>query len=138
MTTTQIRTIDYRVPVEYYGDFAADYDTAAIDAAVLAQLNAKVPAGVTIAADGSVYAEVEVADEAREIDWRELLDQIDVDAIAVAHELSDSDYEELRQEAGVHGDTATVRDCDAALAGDAESRARCAQIIFQARAEMSE
>ena len=138
MTTTQIRTIDYRVPVEYYGDFAADYDTAAIDAAVLAQLNAKVPAGVTIAADGSVYAEVEVADEAREIDWRELLDQIDFDAIAVAHELSDSDYEELRQEAGVHGDTATVRDCDAALAGDAESRARCAQIIFQARAEMSE
>ena len=138
MTTTQIRTIDYRVRVEYYGDFAADYDTAAIDAAVLAQLNAKVPAGVTIAADGSVYAEVEVADEAREIDWRELLDQIDVDAIAVAHELSDSDYEELRQEAGVHGDTATVRDCDAALAGDAESRARCAQIIFQARAEMSE
>ena len=49
MTTTQIRTIDYRVPVEYYGDFAADYDTAAINAEVLDELNAKVPAGVTIA-----------------------------------------------------------------------------------------
>ena len=87
MTTTQIGTFDYTIPADYYGDFAHEYDTEAIDAEVLAQLNALLPDGVTIAANGMIFAEAEVADEAREIDWRELLDQIDVDAIMIKHEI---------------------------------------------------
>lgn len=138
MTTTQTGTFDYTVPAEYFGDYTGDFDMDAINAEVLDELNALLPDGVSVAANGMIFAEVDLADHAREIDWRELLDQIDVDAIASEHELSDSDYAALRQEAGVHGDTETVRDCDAALAGDTEARMRCAQIIFRARAEMSE
>ena len=81
MTTTQIGTFDYTIPAEFYGDFASDFDTVAINAEVLAKLNALLPDGVTIAANGMIFAEAEVADAAREIDYREVLDQIEVDAI---------------------------------------------------------
>ena len=86
MTTTQIGTFDYTIPAEFYGDFASDFDTVAINAEVLAKLNALLPDDVTIAANGMIFAEAEVADEAREIDYREVLDQIDVDAIIIKHE----------------------------------------------------
>ena len=87
MTTTQIGTFDYTIPAEFYGDFASDFDTVAINAEVLAKLNALLPDGVTIAANGMIFAEAEVADAAREIDYSELLDQIDVDAIMIKHEI---------------------------------------------------
>ena len=87
MTTTQIGTFDYTIPAEFFGDFAHEYDTEAIDAEVLAQLNILTPEGVSVAANGMVFATIEAADEAREIDWRELLDQIDVDAIMIKHEI---------------------------------------------------
>ena len=87
MTTTQIGTFDYTIPAEFYGDFASDFDTVAINAEVLAKLNALLPDGVTIAANGMIFAEAEVADAAREIDYREVLDQIDVDAIMIKHEI---------------------------------------------------
>ena len=87
MTTTQIGTFDYTIPAEFYGDYAGDFDTDAINAEILTKLNAMLPDGVTIAANGMIFAEVEMADEAREIDWRELLDQIDVDAIMIKHEI---------------------------------------------------
>lgn len=38
----------------------------------------------------------------------------------------------LRDEAAVAGDSATVRDCTAALEGDDAARARCASIIADA------
>ena len=86
MTTTQIGTFDYTIPAEFYGDFASDFDTVAINAEVLAKLNALLPDGVTIAANGMIFAEAEVADAAREIDYSEVLDQIEVDAIIIKHE----------------------------------------------------
>ena len=86
MTTTQIGTFNYTIPAEFYGDFASDFDTVAINAEVLAKLNALLPDGVTIAANGMIFAEAEVADAAREIDYREVLDQIEVDAIIIKHE----------------------------------------------------
>lgn len=88
MTTTQIGTFDYTIPAEFYGDFASDFDTVAINAEVLAKLNALLPDGVTIAANGMIFAEAEVADAAREIDFAELLDAIDVATIANAHEVT--------------------------------------------------
>ena len=87
MTTTQIGTFDYTIPAEFYGDFASDFDTVAINAEVLAKLNALLPDGVTIAANGMIFAEAEVADAAREIDYREVLDRIDVDTIMIKHEI---------------------------------------------------
>ena len=87
MTTTQIGTFDYTIPAEFYGDFANDFDTVAINAEVLAKLNALLPDDVTIAANGMIFVEAEAVDAAREIDYREVLDQIDVDAIMIKHEI---------------------------------------------------
>ena len=58
-TTTQTGTVDYRVAADYYGDFAHEYDTEAIDAEVLAQLNILTPEGVSVAANGMVFATIE-------------------------------------------------------------------------------
>ena len=41
-----------------------------------------------IAANGMIFAEVDLADAAREIDFAELLDAIDVATIANAHEVT--------------------------------------------------
>ena len=86
MTTTQTGTFDYTIPAEYFGDYAGDFDMDAINAEVLAQLNSLLPEGITLAANGTIFAEVDLADHAREIDFRDLLDQIDVATIANAHE----------------------------------------------------
>lgn len=86
MTTTQIGSFDYTVPAEFFGDFASDFDTVAINAEVLAKLNALLPDDVTIAANGMIFVEAEAVDAAREIDYREVLDQIEVDAIIIKHE----------------------------------------------------
>ena len=88
MTTTQIGTFDYTIPAEFYGDFASDFDTVAINAEVLAKLNALLPDGVTIAANGMIFAEAEVADAAREIDYREVLDRIEIQLDAYERELT--------------------------------------------------
>ena len=87
MTTTQIGTFDYTTPAEFFGDYAGDFDIDAINDEVLDELNAMLPCGVTVARNGMIFATIEAADEAREIDWRELLDQIDVDAIMIKHEI---------------------------------------------------
>ena len=87
MTTTQIGTFDYTTPAEFFGDYAGDFDIDAINDEVLDELNAMLPRGVTVARNGMIVATIEAADEAREIDWRELLDQIDVDAIMIKHEI---------------------------------------------------
>ena len=91
MTTTQLGTFDYTVPAEFYGDYASDYDIDAINTEVLDRLNTLLPEGVTIARNGMIFAEVEVADAAREIDYRELLDMVDADAIAAEHEVTTDD-----------------------------------------------
>ena len=88
MTTTQIGTFDYTTPAGFFGDYAGDFDTDAINDEVLDELNAMLPRGVTVARNGMIFAEVEMADEAREIDFAELLDAIDVATIANAHEVT--------------------------------------------------
>ena len=88
MTTTQIGTFDYTIPAEFFGDYAGTFDIDAINDEVLDELNAMLPRGVTVARNGMIFAEVEMADEAREIDFAELLDAIDVATIANAHEVT--------------------------------------------------
>lgn len=88
-TTTQIATIDVTVPAEWYGDFAADFDTEAIDAEYQDALQAaarEIAPSITVHANGMIIADIEDADAARAIDWRALAEQIDVSKIAQRHE----------------------------------------------------
>jgi hypothetical protein len=83
--TTEITVVNYAVPAETYVEYGADFDTEAVNDAVLAELNARVPDGVTVLRDGKVVAEHSVVAKARDLDWAALLASIDLDQILAAH-----------------------------------------------------
>jgi hypothetical protein len=87
MTTTQITSFDYTIPVEYFGDFADDYAIDLINDEVCDAINDELPEGVALACNGMLFAEVEVADVARELDLREILEDLDIEAIIRRHEI---------------------------------------------------
>ena len=83
--TTEITVINYTVPAETYVEYGADFDTEAVDDAVLAELNARIPEGITVLRNGTVVAEHDQVAKARELDWDQLLASIDLDQILAAH-----------------------------------------------------
>lgn len=87
MTTTQITEIRFDLE-DYAGEFIADFDMAAVERDYVAAINELVPAGVVVANNGMVFADVDVVDEARDIDWDELCQGVDVEAIFVRHDQS--------------------------------------------------
>ena len=85
MSQVEITTVSYTVSADYYAQVGADFNTEAVDDAVLAQLNSKLPPGVVVHRNGKAFAESEVEAEARAIDWDALLKTIDVDQILAEH-----------------------------------------------------
>jgi hypothetical protein len=81
----EIATVPYTLSADYLADVGADFDVEAVDDAILAVLNSLLPAGVVVHRNGKAYADADVADEARAIDWDELLSRIDVDQILADH-----------------------------------------------------
>ena len=81
MAKIEIATVPYTVSADYYAEVGADFDTEAVDDAVLARLNLLVPAGVVVHRNGKAFADEEIADSARDIDWSALLATIDLDQI---------------------------------------------------------
>ncbi|WP_022900523.1 hypothetical protein [Humibacter albus] len=82
---TEITTIEYMVPADVYARYGADFNTEAVNDAVLAELNAIIPEGVTVQRNGRVFAEKDVEQVARDLDWRQLLGSLDLDQILAAH-----------------------------------------------------
>ncbi|MEY9953910.1 hypothetical protein ABIA36_003370 [Leifsonia sp. EB34] len=84
---SQIETgiVSYTLSSDYYAQVGADFDTEAVDDAILAELNRMLPSGIVVERSGKVLAEEEVADVARELDWAALLRRIDVDQILADH-----------------------------------------------------
>lgn len=95
-TTTQVTTITLLniEDIDWDGHEAA-YDMDAIRSDYRDAIQALLPAGVTLALNGMVFADVEVADEAREIDWSQFEDttafgqSVDFWAIAANHVVDD-------------------------------------------------
>lgn len=81
MAKVEVGTVSYTVSADYYAEVGADFDTEAVDDAVLAQLNLLAPEGVVIHRNGKAFADEEIADSARDIDWAALLKTIDLDQI---------------------------------------------------------
>ncbi|MCU1405209.1 MAG: hypothetical protein JWQ43_1512 [Glaciihabitans sp.] len=81
----EVATVSYTVSADYLATVGADFDTTAVDDAVLAALNTLVPAGVVVHRNGKAFAEPDVAESARGIDWDALLAQIDVEQILAEH-----------------------------------------------------
>jgi hypothetical protein len=85
MSRIETGIVSYTLSADYYAGVGADFDTEAVDDAILAQLNRMVPVGVTVERSGRVLAEEGIAEVARTIDWPALLKQIDIDQILADH-----------------------------------------------------
>jgi hypothetical protein len=86
-TTTQITNITDKLDLTTYaGDFASDYDMDAVHADYVEALDELLPEGIHLYASGDVIADVDLADQARGIDWDELTEQVDVEAIFKRHD----------------------------------------------------
>ncbi|SDH29382.1 hypothetical protein SAMN04515691_2278 [Leifsonia sp. 98AMF] len=85
MSRIETGIVSYTLSGDYYARVGADFDTEAVDDAILAELNRMLPRGVVVERSGRVLADEEVADEARAIDWEALLRSIDVDQILAEH-----------------------------------------------------
>ena len=85
MSRVETGIVSYTLSSDYYAQVGADFDTEAVDDAILAELNRMLPSGVVVERSGKVLAEEDMADVARSIDWQALLQQIDVDQILADH-----------------------------------------------------
>ena len=86
MPTTQITNIAHKLDLtDYVGEFIDDYDMDAVYCDYVSMLNGDLPDGITLTRNGDVYAEVELADEARDIDWDEFIEDHDVAPIFERH-----------------------------------------------------
>ncbi|MGR0318752.1 hypothetical protein [Agromyces sp. ZXT2-3] len=81
----EVGIVSYTLSADVYERIGADFDPEAVDDAILAELNRNVPRGVVVHRNGKAFAEPEVAEVARGIDWQHLLAQIDVEQILADH-----------------------------------------------------
>jgi hypothetical protein len=85
MSRIETGIVSYTLSADYYASVGADFDTEAVDDAILAQLNRMVPVGVTVERSGRVLSDEDIAEVARKIDWPALLKRIDVEQILADH-----------------------------------------------------
>ena len=85
MSRIEAGIVSYTLSSDYYAQVGADFDTEAVDDAILAELNRMLPSGIVVERSGKVLADEELADVARSLDWPALLQQIDVDQILADH-----------------------------------------------------
>ena len=81
----EVGLVSYTLSAEAYSRIGADFDTEAVDDAILARLNQLVPTGVVVHRNGKAFADPDVAGIARDLDWQRLLGQIDIDQILAEH-----------------------------------------------------
>ena len=98
-TTTQIASIREILDLTaIYNGYEDDYNAAGVLNDYLKALQAAAQAiapSVTIHLNGLVIASIEDADAAREIDFRELADSIDITPILAAHEIQVIDRDDI-------------------------------------------
>jgi hypothetical protein len=73
--------VAYTLSADYLATVGADFDSEAIDDAILKELNRLAPWGVSVHRNGKAFATPEAVETAKAIDWDSLLKQIDVDQI---------------------------------------------------------
>jgi hypothetical protein len=91
MTTTQITNIGHLLDLTAYaGEFVGDYDMDAVHADYVTMLNDELAttgdSGIVICNNGDVVAELDMADRAREIDWRDFTNERNVVPIFERHD----------------------------------------------------
>lgn len=85
MSQVEAGIVSYTLSSDYYARVGADFDTEAVDDAILAELNRMLPLGIVVERNGRILADEDKESEARSIDWAALLKRIDVDQILADH-----------------------------------------------------
>jgi hypothetical protein len=85
MSQVEAGIVSYTLSSDYYAQVGADFDTEAVDDAILAELNRMLPLGIVVERNGRVLADEDKEGEARSIDWATLLKRIDIDQILADH-----------------------------------------------------
>ena len=88
-TTTQITNIAHLLDLtDYVNDFADDYDMDAVHRDYVQAVEDSVFDGITICLNGDVIAELRMAGIARDIDWGDIVEGVDIDSILQRHDKS--------------------------------------------------
>jgi hypothetical protein len=77
----EVGYVSYTVTAERLAAVGADFDSEAIDDAILLELNTKVGPAVVVHRDGKVFADEDTAERAKQINWNELLAAVDIDQL---------------------------------------------------------
>jgi hypothetical protein len=77
----EVGYVAYMLSADYLATVGADFDSEAIDDAILKEVNRLAPWGVTVHRNGKAFATPEAAETARAIDWDDVLKRVDVDQI---------------------------------------------------------
>jgi ribosomal protein L1 len=85
MSRIEAGIVSYTVSGDYFARVGADFDTEAVDDAILAEVNRRLPDGIVVERSGRVFADESKAEEARDLDWDAILGSIDVDQILADH-----------------------------------------------------
>ena len=85
MPQVEVGYVSYTLSADRLAQVGADFDAAAIDDAILAHLNVRVAPGITVRRDGKVFADEPEVERAQGIDWRSLLEEVDVDQLIADH-----------------------------------------------------
>lgn len=85
MARIEAGIVSYTVSGDYFARVGADFDTEAVDDAILAEVNRRLPEGIVVERSGRVFADESKAQEARDLDWDAILGSIDVDQILADH-----------------------------------------------------
>lgn len=81
MAQVEVGYVSYTLTAERFAEVGADFDSEAVDDAILKTLNSRVGPDVVVHRNGKVFAEENAVAEARAIDWPTLLKEIDVDQL---------------------------------------------------------
>ena len=65
MSRIETGIVSYTLSGDYFATVGADFDTEAVDDAILAELNRMLPTGIEVERNGTVFADEDRADEAR-------------------------------------------------------------------------
>lgn len=87
MPNTPITNIAHLLDLTAYaGDFDGDYDMDAVHRDYADAVQAALPEGAYLYGNGEVVADVEIADQVRELDFKEIADSIDAAPIFERHD----------------------------------------------------
>ena len=86
MTSTEVANVSDLLDLSiWFGAYAGHFDVEAVTVEYVAALNELAGEGIAVTRSGVVFADLDMVDRARGIDWQALADLVDLESIASRH-----------------------------------------------------